>query len=426
MIDMPRLSDEIRACLPLEAHAYITALETMNTALEAKVDALQSQVSELQSRTQQNSQNSSRPPSADPPSAPPRAKRKPSPRKRGGQPRPGRGQPGHKRHERPLLSAQEVDEVVEHYPEECPLCHNELAPTLPDVAEPVRQQVWDIPPVQPHGVEHRYPGCHTTIAAEPPVTVPWGAFGPTVIALIGLLRGNYRLSIRKIVALLTDIFHLPISTGSVVDLCHLLSAALATPYRESQARVGEADKANVDETGWKKAGKRLWLWVAVTTDATVFVIADRSAASLKALLGESFTGIITSDRFKSYQAMAVERRQACWAHLKRNWQAFSERDGPVGEWGKQAISQIEKLFDLWHRFKAGEFDRATWQVNPDPVGVEMEPVPAILILADCHPRMGHEPIGCLRIYTNCEHRHSCIRVRIRGWPSMQAQNENCC
>jgi len=179
------------------------------------------------------------------------------------------------------------------------------------------------------------------------------------------------LSIRQIVALLMDIFHVPISTGCVVDLCHLLSAALANAYAESQEKVNKADKVNVDETGWKKAGKKWWLWVAVTAQATLFMLADRSAASLKALLGESFQGIITSDRFKSYLALAVERRQACWAHLKRNWQAFSERDGPLGEWGKQAITQIEKLFDLWHQFKEGKLDRAALQVKMEPVQTEL-------------------------------------------------------
>lgn len=135
--------------------------------------------------------------------------------------------------------------------------------------------------------------------------------------------------------------------------------------------MSEADKANVDETGWKKAGKKRWLWVAVTTATTVFMIADRSAASLKALLGESFTGIVTSDRFKAYLVLVVERRQACWAHLKRNWQAFSERDGPVGEWGQQAMLQIDKLFELWHQFKAGQLDRASLQVKMQPVQLEI-------------------------------------------------------
>jgi transposase len=366
---MPRLSDEIRASLPLEVQAYITALETVIPELQTQVEVLRAQVSELQARTRQNSRNSSRPPSSDPPHAPPRPKRSPSPRKRG-------GQPGHKRHERQLLSAEAVDEVVDHHPEECPLCHGQLSANLPDVAEPDRQQVWEIPPVKPYVTEHRYhrvecPDCHTTVEAEHPAEVVLGAFGASVIALIGLLRGQYRLSIRKIVALLSDIFRLPISTGCVVDLCHLLSAALANAYTESQEQVSEADKANVDETGWKKAGKKLWLWVAVTAQATLFMIADRSAASLKALLGESFQGIITSDRFKSYLALAVERRQACWAHLKRNWQAFSERDGPVGEWGKQAITQIEKLFDFWHQFKEGKWDRTALQVKMEPVQTEL-------------------------------------------------------
>jgi hypothetical protein len=39
--------------------------------------------------------------------------------------------------------------------------------------------------------------------------VPAGAFGPQVVALVGLLHGRYRLSVREIVALLLDVFHLP-------------------------------------------------------------------------------------------------------------------------------------------------------------------------------------------------------------------------
>jgi transposase len=369
MTEMPKLPDEIRASLPFEVQAYIAAQERLIAELQAHLEKLQAQASEWQARTRQNSRNSSRPPSSDPPDAPPRPKRKPSLRKRG-------GQAGHKRHERKLLSVEEVDRVVDYRPEACPVCHKQLSAQLPDVSEPTRQQVWDIPPVKPFVSEYRYhqvecPDCHTPVAATRPAHIPPGAFGPTVIALIGLLRGHYRLSIRKMVALLMDLFQLPISTGGVVDVCHLLSAALEQPYTQSQAKLSEADKANVDETGWKKAGRKLWLWVAVTTATTVFMIADRSAASLKALLGESFTGIVTSDRFKAYLALVVERRQVCWAHLKRNWQAFSERDGPVGEWGQQAMLQIEKLFELWHQFKAGQLDRASLQVKMQPVQLEI-------------------------------------------------------
>jgi transposase len=377
MTDIPYLPDEIRAALPLEAQAYLTALETVIAELRIELgtlrtafDSLQQQNGELLVRTRQTSRNSSRPPSSDPPSAPARPRRPASPRKQG-------AQPGHKQHKRIMLPVEEVDEVIEHRPTECPTCHAELAPDLPDVAEPQRQQVWEIPDIRPHVAEHRYhqvdcPCCHTPVQAERPAEVPSGSFGPGVVALVGLLHGRYRLSVREIVALLLDVFHLPISPGSVIELCRLLSAALAEPYAESQAAVTQAEHNNVDETGWKQAGQRRWLWVAVSVASTVFLVASqRSAQVLKALLGDAFQGIVTSDRFKAYLALAVERRQVCWAHLKRNWQAFSERDGPVGAWGQRALALIEDMFKVWYRFREGELERTGLQQEMQPVQTKL-------------------------------------------------------
>jgi transposase len=177
-----------------------------------------------------------------------------------------------------------------------------------------------------------------------------------------LLHGRYRLSVREIVSLLLDVFHLPISPGSVIALCGLVSAALAAAYAESQAAVTQADHSHVDETGWKQAGQRRWLWVAVGVVSTVFLVAtQRSAQALKTLLGDTFRGVVISDRFKAYLALPVERRQVCWAHLKRNWLAFSERDGPVGVWGQRALKLVEQVFDLWHRFQGGGLDRTGLQ-----------------------------------------------------------------
>jgi len=356
MTDIPRLPDEIRATLPLEAQGYLTALETAVGELRVELEILQRQNSELLARTGQTSRNSSRPPSSDPPSAPPRPRRPASPRKRG-------AQPGHKQHKRILLAVEEVDEVVDHRPVHCPHCQAPLDATLPDVVEPERQQVWEVPQIKPHVTEHRYhrvacPDCQTSVPAERPAEVPSGPFGPGVVALVGLLHGRYRLSVREIVSLLLDVFHLPVSPGSVIALCQLVSAALAAPYAEGQAAVAQAEHNNVDETGWKQAGKRRWLWVAVGVASTVFLVAtQRSAQALKALLGEAFQGIVTSDRFKAYLALPVVRRQVCWAHLKRNWLAFSERDGPVGAWGQRALKRIAQVFDLWHRFQGGGLDR---------------------------------------------------------------------
>jgi transposase len=377
MIEMPHLPDEMRAGLPPEAQAYICALEALVRALSAEVSGLhaqvqtlQAQVAELQMRIGQTSQNSSRPPSSDPPDAPARPQRPASGRKRG-------AQPGHERHARALLPANEVDAVIEHHPEVCPECQAALAVDLPDVGAAARQQVWELPEVKPHVTEHRYhrvtcPHCGAEVAAERPTGVPTGAFGARVVALVGLLHGRYRLSIREIVALLLDIYHLPISPGAVSELCQLLSQALAAPYSESQTAAATADHSNVDETGWKQAGRRRWLWVMVSVASTVFLVAtQRSAKALKKLLGESFQGVVTSDRFKAYLALPVTRRQICWAHLKRNWVAFSELPDPMAAWGEKALAQIHDLFAIWQRFQNGELDRPALQTAMQPVQTQL-------------------------------------------------------
>src|SRR5205823_9688572 len=44
-------------------------------------------------------------------------------------------------------------------------------------------------------------------------------------------------------------------------------------------------------------------------------------------------------------------------HLKRDFQRLVDRGGaaaPIGRWG---LVEIERLFALWHRFRAGAFDR---------------------------------------------------------------------
>src|SRR5829696_8162171 len=110
--------------------------------LQEQVAQLQAQVAALTARLNQNSQNSSRPPSSDPPRAP---KRPPTPprshRKRG-------GQPGHRGAFRLLKPSDACHEVVSFFPQTCGHCQAPL-PTgpSPDAPPPRRHQVLDLPPV---------------------------------------------------------------------------------------------------------------------------------------------------------------------------------------------------------------------------------------------------------------------------------------
>src|SRR5262245_66502140 len=84
--------------------------------LAARVAALEATVQRLLERLQQDSHNSSRPPSSDPPQAlGKRVRRGPSGRKRG-------GQPGHPGQNRALDPIEEVDTVVPVKTQQCHHC----------------------------------------------------------------------------------------------------------------------------------------------------------------------------------------------------------------------------------------------------------------------------------------------------------------
>lgn len=326
---------------------------------------LAERVSELEAQIAKHSGNSSKPPSSDPPSAPPR----PSPPKTG---RKHGAQNGHAGTHRPLLPPEQVSELILHRPTSCAACQCDLPPDLDPSGLPIRQQVWDLPPMRPIVTEHQFPTficpcCQTAQRAPRPSDVPAGSFGPQVTALVALYHGRYHLSTRDIVTLMDEVYSIPLSLGSVPRLYYTASTALEGVYAEVQTAVQAQAIVNVDETGWPEAGRQRYLWVAVTKEGTVFQVARRSRAALEVLLGAEYGGIVGSDRYGAYAGIPLERRQICWAHLKRDWTFYSERDGPVGEWGAAGLVQIGRLFEVWHRFRGGECGREAVQREMEPI-----------------------------------------------------------
>jgi transposase len=344
----------------------LRALLTLVAQLQQDHAALRQRVSDLEARLNQHSQNSSKPPSSDPPDAPPHPLRTPRGRKAG-------GQLGHPPQQRPAPDPDQVDEQRDHRPPICPTCHTNLPATLPAIWVPQIQYVWEIPVVRPHITAHHYhtvccPSCGDYITAERPADVPPGAFGPRTAAAITILHGDYHLSDRQLPRLLHDFFGLPISVGSVVALQQTGSAALAPVYSAIHTAVQQEDRCNIDETGWKEAGKRRWLWTLVTAIATFFSVASsRNGPALRHLLGADYAGIVGSDRHRPYLALAPERHQLCWSHLIRNFQALVDRGGRLGIWGADFLALSRVVFRLWHLFREGTIDRATLQDTMAPI-----------------------------------------------------------
>jgi len=164
-------------------------------------------------------------------------------------------------------------------------------------------------------------------------------------ATLAYRTGCPHVSKRGLEEIGADVFDVPVSLGTIAHLEAHMSQALEQPHAEALAAVRAAKVRNVEETSWKRSGKRCWLWLAATQTVAAFVIhARRGLEGLVALLGERVQGWVGSDRWSVYAAIPAECRQICWAHLKRDFQKRIDRGG-ADAWGALLAGAFAHCFD---------------------------------------------------------------------------------
>jgi transposase len=354
---MPPVPPELWEQTPVAVQEYIRTLE-------ARVAVLEATVQRLLERLQQDSHNSSRPPSSDTPQAlGQRARRGPSGRKRG-------GQLGHPGQTRVLVPSEDVDTVVPVKPQQCHRCQHPLQGEDP---QPHRHQVTELPPVKPMVTEYQLhrllcPACGAPTRAAVPSGVPSGGFGPRVHAIVALCTGAYHLSKRTTQDVLADLFGLPLSLGTIPHLEQATVQAVAAPVAEARTFVQAQPSAHLDETGWREGRTRAWLWVAVTAWVTVFAVRlSRGAKVAQELLGERFCGMLVTDRWSAYTWYPTRWRQICWAHLLRDIEAMIERGGRSQEIGEALQEQAHQMFHWWHQVRDGTLPHAHFRLRMRPL-----------------------------------------------------------
>jgi transposase len=332
-------------------------------AVRVLVTELLRRVADLEARLNQTSRNSHKSPSADPPGVRPRPAKEPTGRKSG-------GQPGHEGHGRKWKPEREVDQIIDVCPEKCEQCGALL---LGEDEAPERHQVTELPRITPTVTEYRRHrlccvACGASTQAPWPVTMPSGSFGPRVQATVGYLTGRLGASQREVQDLLATVCHTEVSVGSVGALEQVVSAALATPVAEAAKYVQRQPVRNADETSWPEKSQRRWLWISATPLVTIFrLLKTRGAAGAKALLGEVVWGIIGTDRYAGYHWIDPRQRQLCWAHLKREFIAWSERTGETARIGMALLAAEKQLFTSWYRVREGTLTWADFQVAMLPL-----------------------------------------------------------
>jgi transposase len=268
------------------------AVQEFVLTLVARVQALEAEVADLREQVNRNSHNSSQPPSGDGPQVPskPRWQAK-SGRKRGGQ----KGHPGNRRELVPVEQVKETHDVNRH-------------------------QVTEIPPLVAEVTEYcvhtlTCSECGTETRANLPDGVPQGAFGPRLQAMVSLLSGQYHLSKRDIKGIMADFFQADMSLGAVPALERRTSKAISQPVDEAQAYVRSQPVAHLDETGWRQADQKAWLWVAATKLVTVFLIRlSRGGQVAKEMLA-GLTSYVTSKPSSSEGAPLNRSEKPCSLRL---------------------------------------------------------------------------------------------------------------
>jgi len=324
-------------------------------ALRREVEDLKERLAALEAelaKAKKNSRNSSKPPSSDiaKPLKPQSSGKKKTKRKRG-------AQPGHPRHERKPFDESEIDYFFDYYYDICPDCGGKL--TIGEGKPRMIQQVELVP--NPTVIsEHRGLGCwceHCQKMHYAPIDEDVrraGLVGPRLTALIAYLKGACHCSFSTIRKFVRDVVGIKISRGQLRKLCAKVSESLAPAYRLLLDLLPSEGRVNVDETGHKDNGRRMWTWCLRTSLYTLFKIdPSRGSRVLVEVLGEEFNGVLGCDYFSAYRKYMGDFNvlvQFCLAHLIRDVKFLVEHPNSKNRaYGRRVLEAVRELFHIIHR-----------------------------------------------------------------------------
>jgi transposase len=331
--------------------SQVFALEHTNDQLQREIRQLREDNQKLQdqiTRLKRNSSNSSKPPSSD--IVKPKNKGTP----RGKRQRKIGGQKGHPRHERLPFGPDDIGPIIPY--ELSPQQAQGLIP-LDDWFILQQVELVDKPFVVTEHRARKYQDPRTgriVIAPLPAAVKAAGLVGPRLSALAAYQKGDGHMSYSTIQRFWNEVLGIPISRGQLVNVVQKAAAAFETPYDELREALVEQPYLGVDESGHKDCGDKLWTWCFRAPKFTVFHIdPSRGSDVLKAVLTETFGGVLGSDYFSAYHKYLSDCGvliQFCWAHLIRDIRFLAEHpDKSLQIWGHKLLRWVRQLFETWHR-----------------------------------------------------------------------------
>jgi transposase len=142
--------------------------------------------------------------------------------------------------------------------------------------------------------------------------------GPRAVAIAAQLNKELGVAMGKVCQIL-QLFGITVTPGGLYQAIGRLAAAAQPTCQALVLAVRESAAVAADETGWRVAGWRQWLWAFVgDRGVTVYLIAPgRGYEQAAGVLGPGFAGVLERDGWAPYRRFEHAQHQTCLAHLLR-------------------------------------------------------------------------------------------------------------
>ena len=287
--------------------------EEVADLLLAVIDRLLEVIIELKARLNQNSKNSSKPPSTDT-FIKPKSLRKPSGKTPG-------GQHGHKGSGLKLL--KEPDSYESHEPLQCKMCPNyESCEAIRNVSETRYEIDIEIKPIVTAHQSIRVicPETQEEITGAFPLGInSTQQYGVNVEALAISLNTSGMVSINRTSKLLQDVFGISISQGTIASMVSNFAEEVKDKVSEIKSAILQAPIVHFDETSIKVDKENHWAHVASSSSLThIHVSSKRGKEGMEeGGIIQNYTGTGIHDCNSSYFSYEKMRHRLCGAHVLR-------------------------------------------------------------------------------------------------------------
>ena len=363
-----------------ELTQQVERLTKLVDELLQKLDEAYAEIAELKERLNKNSNNSSKPPSSDGYGKPaPKSLRKPSGKKQG-------GQAGHKGHN--LKSNIAPTDVVQHMPfacTGCPACEACRGRACSAEKRCVLDAVVEVTVTEHQAMEVVCPYSNMRIRGTFPADIKSPMqYGSNLKAMVVALSTVGSVSANRIHEIFGGVFHIPLSTGTIMNMVHQFAMGLEATDAELRQAAINMPVGHFDETGTRVDKHTKWVHVASNSRITYLYLNDkrgRSAMDEEAILS-NFHGILVHDSLASYWAYGSEHGLCC-AHILRELNGILENH-PEQTWAsnfRSLLLDMKKAKDaslqkhlLWLDAKSlqgfsrryGQILRRAYEQNPPP------------------------------------------------------------